>query len=88
MADVVDGLSAQDAVEFKVNIVEGRPEANEGFWWVRVQGKLRVAEFVYQPTMKKGEWLWMWSLTRAEEADLKAAEPVAFIHPPEATPCP
>ena len=49
-------------MEFKKAVADGNEDCVEGFYWVRHQGEVRVAEWRHNGRK------WAWDFTRAEEA--------------------
>ena len=65
-----------NALDFMRAVADGNEDVLAGFWWVRHQGELRVAEF------RNYRGKWEWDFTRAETA--KAVDAVIeFILPPQ-----
>lgn len=74
---------SMDAITFKSALEDGNEDMAEGYWWVRHNGIVRVAEW-RQEQDYRGKWRWSFFFTNCVEADPQTVEVLERIEGPSA----
>ena len=78
----MSAIGQTHGIDFKAALEEGNEDLAAGFWWVKHNGEMRVAEWRYDWMPKKGK-RWQWDFTRGEICRPGPhVEPVEMLTPP------